>query len=71
MVPCQGLLFPVPLAGKMSASKSNHYLSVHLVPFWFWASSLSENITLNGTYKKTDQISSDFQADIGAASHTT
>ena len=54
---CQAkmLLLPVPLAGRMSASKLMHYFSSHPAAFGFKASSLPDNIALNSANKKTDQ----------------
>ena len=55
----------------MSASKLILYSSSHLAAFGFQASTLPDNITLNASNKKTDQIPSDFQTGISAAAHAT
>ena len=62
---------PVPQAGKMSTSKLIHYFSSHSRIFGIQASLVSDNITLNPTYEKTDESLIAFQTGIGSAAHTT
>ena len=70
---CQarGLLAPVSLATKMSASKLIHYFSSHPAAFGFQASTPPDNITLNSANRKADQSLSDFQTGVGATAHAT
>ena len=70
---CQAraLLAPVSLATKMSTSKLIHYFSSHPTAFGFWASTPSDNISLNSANRKVDQSLSDFQAGLGATTHAT
>ena len=65
------LVFPLPLVGKMSASKSIHCSSSHPAAFWFWASSPSDKVTMNAANMKTYQSLSDFQTGMVAAVHAT
>ena len=55
----------------MSASKLIHYFSSHPVAFGFWASTPSDNISLNSTNRKADQSLSNFQTGVGATAHAT
>ena len=59
------------LATKMSASKLIHYFSSHPAAFGFWASTPTDNITLNSANRKADQSLSDFQTGLGATAHAT
>ena len=55
------LLLPVPLVGKISASKLICHFSSHPAAFGFWVSSPPDNITFNTANMKTDQSLSDYQ----------
>ena len=63
------LLLPVPLEGKMSASKFIHYFSSHKVTFGLQASLPLDNITLNAANKNIDLSPSYLQTSIGTAIH--
>ena len=70
---CQAmvLILSVPLSRKMSVCKLIHYFSSHPEAFGFQASWPPDNITLNPSTKRTDQILSNLQTGIGAAAHPT
>ena len=70
---CQtrGLLAPVPLATKMSASKLICYFSSHPATFGFWLLTPPDNITLTSANRKAYQSLSDLQTGVGAATHAT
>ena len=55
MVPDYGFTFPVPQAGKMSASMLIYCFSSHPAALGYWASLPPDNVTLNPANKRTDQ----------------
>ena len=55
---------------NVSLFKLMHYFYSYPAAFGFWASSPSNNITLNPANNKTDHSLSDFQTGIGAVAHT-
>ena len=64
-------LAPVSLATKISASQLFHYSSSHPTAFAFWASTSTDNITLNSANRKAHQSLSDFQTGVSATAHAT
>ena len=70
---CQAraLLAPVSLATKVLASKLICYFSSHPAAIGFWASTPSDNISLNSANRKADQFLSNFQTGVGTTAHAT
>ena len=70
---CQAraLLAPVPLATKMSASKLICHFTHQPAAFGLWSSTPPDNITLTSANRKADQLLSDLQTGVGAATHAT
>ena len=67
----RGLLVPMPLATKMSASKLICYFSSHPAAFRFQFSPPPDNTILTPANRKADQSLSGFQTSIGANAHAT